>query len=73
MSQAEPIADRTPPLDRDERAELEWLRTENALLRTERDILVRVASGFADDANATLLARRSHMERPWTDQHKEAR
>ncbi|WP_116040454.1 hypothetical protein [Amycolatopsis palatopharyngis] len=71
MSHAEPVADDNLPLDRAERAELDWLRTENALLRTERDILVRVASGFADDANVTLLARRSHADGSWTDRHKE--
>lgn len=38
--------------------ELDFLRAENALLRTERDILLRVAAGFAEDANATLLRRR---------------
>ncbi|GHE89775.1 hypothetical protein GCM10017786_22460 [Amycolatopsis deserti] len=39
--------------------DLEFLRAENALLRVERDILLRVAAGFADDANATLLRRRT--------------
>lgn len=39
-------------------SELEFLRAENALLRTERDVLLRVAAGFAEDANATLLRRR---------------
>lgn len=29
--------------------ELAWLRKENALLRVERDILLRVASGYAMD------------------------
>ncbi len=38
------------PLTDDERAELAWLRTENTLLRVERDILLRVATGYADDA-----------------------
>ncbi|MDQ0380420.1 GreA/GreB family elongation factor [Amycolatopsis thermophila] len=42
--------------------ELEFLRAENALLRTERDILLRVAAGFAEDANATLLRRRAARE-----------
>lgn len=42
-----------------EREELEWLRTENALLRAERDILLRAATGFAEDANAALLRRHS--------------
>ncbi|WP_199543337.1 GreA/GreB family elongation factor [Prauserella endophytica] len=45
------------PIDESERAELEWLRAENALLRTQRDVLERVATGFAEDANATLLRR----------------
>jgi len=40
-------------------SELDFLRAENALLRIERDILLRVAAGFADDANATLLRRRA--------------
>ncbi|UQS23958.1 GreA/GreB family elongation factor [Amycolatopsis thermalba] len=39
--------------------DLEFLRAENALLRVERDILLRVAAGFAGDANATLLRRRT--------------
>ncbi|MCT2584823.1 hypothetical protein [Actinophytocola gossypii] len=38
------------PLDDDERAELNWLRSENRLLRVERDILLRVASDYAHDA-----------------------
>ncbi|MBB3662599.1 MULTISPECIES: hypothetical protein [Prauserella salsuginis group] len=33
----------------DERAELEWLRVENQLLRTQRDVLERIATGFAED------------------------
>ncbi|MFC4003730.1 hypothetical protein ACFS2C_10160 [Prauserella oleivorans] len=40
------------PLRADERAELDWLRDENALLRTERDVLLRLAAGFARDAGA---------------------
>jgi len=40
----------------DEHAELIFLRAENALLRTERDILVKAAGWFAADAGA--LARR---------------
>ncbi|WP_197285096.1 hypothetical protein [Sciscionella sediminilitoris] len=32
-----------------ELAELHWLRSENELLRTERDALVRLATGFAKD------------------------
>lgn len=42
--------------------ELAWLRAENALLRTERDILVQVATGFAHDAKAALL--RGNAKRP---------
>lgn len=56
-----------------ERAELEWLRTENALLRAERDILVRVATGFAEDADATLLRRRTPLGESWTDRYEETR
>lgn len=52
-------------LDADERAELEWLRTENALLRTERDILARVATGLAEDTNAALLRRATWWTPPW--------
>lgn len=51
----EPAAD-PGPLTEDERSELIWLRTENALLRVERDILVHVASGYAEDV-ATSLRR----------------
>ena len=39
-----------PPLTEDERSELVWLRKENTLLRVERDILLRVATGYANDA-----------------------
>lgn len=49
---------RPDPLSEDERAELAWLRTENTLLRVERDILLRVASGYAGDMAALL--RREH-------------
>ncbi len=38
------------PLTEDERSELLWLRKENTLLRVERDILLRVATGYANDA-----------------------
>jgi len=37
-----------------ERAELDRLRAENALLRVERDILLRVATGYALDAERVL-------------------
>ncbi|QWF78587.1 hypothetical protein [Amycolatopsis sp. CA-230715] len=46
----EPAA--APPLTGDEHAELSRLRAENALLRVERDILVKAASWFAADAGA---------------------
>ena len=36
-------------LTTDERSELTWLRNENTLLRVERDILMRIASGYAKD------------------------
>jgi hypothetical protein len=49
----------------DERTELEWLRAENTLLRTERDVLLRVATAFAEDADATLLRRAAG----WRDHH----
>ena len=48
------------PLTGDEHAELIFLRAENALLRTERDILVKAAGWFAADAGA--LARRPDPE-----------
>jgi hypothetical protein len=40
------------PLSPSEREQLEWLRTENAFLKVQRDILMRVATGFAQDARA---------------------
>lgn len=45
-------AGRTPesgPLDADERAELEKLRSDNARLRMERDFAKKVATWFAND------------------------
>jgi hypothetical protein len=69
----EPDTCENRPLDPGERAELEWLRSENALLRTERDILVRVATGFAEDADATLLRRRTPFGESWTDRYEETR
>lgn len=42
------------PLTDDERAELAWLRTENDFLRVQRDILLRVATGYAHDVEAML-------------------
>ncbi|WP_156213132.1 hypothetical protein [Lentzea aerocolonigenes] len=47
------------PLTEDERTELEWLRTENDFLRVQRDILLRVATGYAHDVE-TMLRRRHH-------------
>ena len=47
------------PLTGDERAELEWLRTENDFLRVQRDILLRVATGYAHDVEA-MLRRDAH-------------
>ncbi|MFJ8962447.1 hypothetical protein ACIRG5_23950 [Lentzea sp. NPDC102401] len=43
-----------PPLTAGERAELAWLRKENDFLRVQRDILLRVASGYAHDFEAAL-------------------
>lgn len=47
------------PLTGDERTELEWLRTENDFLRVQRDILLRVATGYAHDVE-TMLRRNNH-------------
>ncbi len=47
----------------DERVELTWLRNENALLRVERDILLRVATGYAEDMDI-LLRRGAHPPSP---------
>ncbi|CCH30123.1 hypothetical protein ABZ816_41335 [Actinosynnema sp. NPDC047251] len=44
-------------LTEDERAELAWLRSENAFLRTQRDVLMRVATGYAHDMDALLRRR----------------
>lgn len=48
------------PLTDDERAELAWLRTENDLLRVQRDILLRVATGYAHDVEAMLRRTDRH-------------
>ncbi|MER5265357.1 hypothetical protein ABTZ99_25085 [Actinosynnema sp. NPDC002837] len=45
------------PLSPDERAELHWLRAENALLRVQLDILTHVATGYAHDVDAILRLR----------------
>ncbi|CAL9539063.1 hypothetical protein SUDANB95_04159 [Actinosynnema sp. ALI-1.44] len=50
--------DRTRLTD-DERAELHWLRTENAFLRVQLDIVTRIATDYAEDVDA-LLRRRTH-------------
>ncbi|HEY3472319.1 MAG TPA: hypothetical protein VGL47_44785 [Amycolatopsis sp.] len=49
------------PPDPDAGTELAWLRKENALLRVERDMLMRVAAGYASDM---ALLRRREPERP---------
>jgi len=36
----------------DEQSEVDRLRAENALLRTEKDLLLKAAIGFATDAGA---------------------
>ena len=48
------------PLTTGERAELAWLRKENDFLRVQRDILLRVASGYAHDFEAVLRGQRHH-------------
>ncbi|MEV8441148.1 hypothetical protein AB0425_27530 [Actinosynnema sp. NPDC051121] len=47
------------PLTGDERAELHWLRAENAFLRVQLDIVTRIATGYARDVDA-ILRRRAH-------------
>ena len=37
-------------LSADERAELDWLRQENRLLRVEKDMLLRLATEYALDS-----------------------
>ncbi|MFE2756035.1 hypothetical protein ACFXGA_28965 [Actinosynnema sp. NPDC059335] len=46
------------PLTDDERDELAWLRAENAFLRVQRDVLTRIASGYAHDVEV-ILGRRA--------------
>ncbi len=48
------------PLTDDERAELLWLRTENEFLRVQRDILMRVATGYAQDVETMLRRINGH-------------
>lgn len=65
---AEPV-----PLTGDEHAELLFLRAENALLRTERDILVKAAGWFAADSRRARPPHRARapltaaglLESPW--------
>jgi transposase len=45
----------------DVHAELAWLRAENALLRTEKEILLKAATWFALDAN---VLTQQHTRRP---------
>jgi transposase len=45
-----------------EQAELSRLRAENALLRTEKDILLEAATWFAVDAGALLPPRTDRPE-----------
>lgn len=47
----------TTPLTPDEREELAWLRTENAFLRVQRDVLTRIAAGYAHDVEVFLGRR----------------
>ncbi|GAA1253159.1 hypothetical protein GCM10009676_45250 [Prauserella halophila] len=54
----------------DERAELEWLRAENELLRAQRDVLERIATGFAEDLG---IARFGDWGRPGTSHHRDIR
>lgn len=42
------------PVIHDVHAELAWLRAENTLLRTEKEILLKAATWFALDAKAVL-------------------
>ncbi|GGP75116.1 hypothetical protein [Saccharothrix coeruleofusca] len=57
------MSDTHGDLTDDERAELDWLRAENAFLRVQRDVLMRVASGYALDMEALLRrgAPSSHL------------
>jgi transposase len=50
-----------PPVTHDVHAELAWLRAENALLRTEKEILLKAATWFAVDAQAVL---QEHPHKP---------
>ncbi|GAA3434088.1 monoamine oxidase [Kutzneria kofuensis] len=50
----EHVVSEAPSLSEDERSELTWLRRENTLLRAERAILIRIASGYAKDTVTPL-------------------
>lgn len=64
MGDCEPAAGRDDaPLEQSERAELEWLRAENRLLRTERDVLSRLATDLAEDVSADLVRLWLHRGR----------
>lgn len=47
-------------LTNDERAELSWLRSVNTLQRVERDILLRIATGYAHDVDTMLRVRKTN-------------
>lgn len=47
-----------------DQAELIRLRAENALLRTEKEILLKAATWFATDAGALLPRRRADRPEP---------
>jgi hypothetical protein len=55
-----PVEPGNTPLTDDERAELTWLRTENDFLRVQRDILLRVATGYAHDVETMLRRTERH-------------
>lgn len=42
-----------------ERGELEWLRKENRLLRTEKEMLLRIATEYALERREPVLPRDS--------------
>ncbi|MEU4447733.1 hypothetical protein AB0K14_07260 [Actinosynnema sp. NPDC050801] len=62
MDTAEPV-DRSVPLTDEERDELVWLRTENAFLRVQRDVLTRIATGYAHDVEVFLGRRPDNAAR----------
>jgi hypothetical protein len=54
---ARPTGRTGAPLTDEERAELTWLRAENAFLRVQRDILTRIATDYAHDVEVVLGRR----------------